>query len=103
MKYVSSYQFRLNGSAEENEASLRRAFELFGKFKPVEGLTIHHLVGRLDGNGGFSILEADDPLALADQTTKFNTFADYQIYPVADLPDVIQLIQKGVAFRDGEG
>jgi hypothetical protein len=100
VKYLLAYKFRLNGSVGDNEASMRRAFELFAKFKPVEGLTVHQLMGRLDGNGGFSILETDKPLVLADQTTKFNVFAEYEIYPVADLPEVIALIGEGMAFRD---
>jgi uncharacterized NAD(P)/FAD-binding protein YdhS len=30
-------------------------------------MTIHQMVGRLDGNGGFSIIETDNPMDLADR------------------------------------
>jgi Protein of unknown function (DUF3303) len=99
MKYVVSWTFRLNGSATENEASIRRALELYAKWTPPASTTYHQFVGRLDGMGGFAIVESDNPIDLAVDSGKFGFFLDYQLYPVVEIAESMQAIQQGVEFR----
>ncbi|MBF6353716.1 DUF3303 family protein [Nocardia higoensis] len=103
MKYVVSWQYRWNGTASENEASIQRALEAFAHWKPAAGTTYHQFVGRLDGTGGFAVVETDDPHELADAPGKFGFIADYQIYPVVDIMESIQAAQEGVEFRKSLG
>jgi hypothetical protein len=63
-------------------------------------MTYHQFVGRLDGGGGFSVVETDNPMDLADATSKFGFIADYQIYPVVDIAEAAQSLQQGIEFRD---
>jgi hypothetical protein len=37
---------------------------------------------------------------LAEQTARFNFFSDYQIYPGADPDAAIELMRRGIKFRD---
>ena len=99
MKYVVAWTFRLNGSATENEASIQRALELYAKWSPPASTTYHQFVGRLDGMGGFAIVESDNPIDLAVDSGKFGFFLDYQLYPVVDIAESMQAIQQGVEFR----
>ena len=99
MKYVVAWTFKWNGSASENEASMRRALEVFAMWTPPASMTFHQFVNRLDGTGGFAVVESDNPMDLADAPTKFGFFAEYQIYPVADIAEVVQAFQEGVKFR----
>ncbi|MGW5381365.1 DUF3303 domain-containing protein [Nocardia sp. NPDC003963] len=103
MKYVVSWTYRWNGSASENEDSIRRALEVFASWKPLDGVTYHQMVGRLDGNGGFAVVETDNPMDLFDAPKKFGFFADYEIYPVGELAEVVQQIQEGVTFLESIG
>jgi hypothetical protein len=100
MKYVVAWTYRLNGSAAENEESLRRGLAVFSKWTQPQGTTYHQFVGRMDGVGGFAVVETDNPAELADVTSKFAFIADYQIYPVLDIAQAAQALQEGVEFRD---
>ncbi len=103
MKYVVAWTYRLNGSAAENEESLRRGLAVFSKWTQPQGTTYHQFVGRLDGAGGFAVVETDNPAELADVTSKFAIIAEYQIYPVVDIAEAAQALQQGVEFRDSVG
>ncbi len=100
MKYVVAWTYRLNGSAAENEESLRRGLAVFSKWTQPPGTTYHQFVGRMDGTGGFAVVETDNAADLTDTTSKFAFIADYQIYPVIDIAQAAQALQEGVEFRD---
>lgn len=100
MKYVVSWTYRLGGSATENEASSRRGLEVFSKWTPSASTTYHQFVGRLDGSGGFAVVETDNPADLADAPSKFGFIAEYEIYPVVDIAEAMQAFQEGVEFRE---
>ena len=103
MKFVTAWTWRQGGSAKENEDAVRRVLEVYSKWKPLDSTTFHQFVGRLDGGGGFSVTETDNPADLADATSKFAPYFDYQIYPVVDIADIAQAAQEGVEFRDSIG
>jgi hypothetical protein len=103
MKYVVSWTYRWNGSAVDNEKGIQRALEVFANWNPAASVTYHQFVGRLDGSGGFAVVETDNPMDLADGPKKFGFFAEYQIYPVADIAEVVQAIQEGADFRESIG
>ena len=100
MKYVMISTTRLNGSEKENEAAVRRGLELFSKWTPLASTTIHQLVGRVDGNGGFAVVETDNPMDLLDAVGKFAPMLEYQIHPVVDIADWARTLQEGVEFRE---
>ena len=99
MKYVVSWTYHWNGSAAENEAGIERALAVFAKWTPPAGTTFHQFVGKLDGTGGFAVVETDNPMDLADAPSKFGHFAEYRIDPVADITEAVQATQQGVEFR----
>lgn len=100
MKYVMAWTSRLGGSGKENEDGVQRALQLFSKWQPPAGSTFHQFVGRIDGEGGFAVVETDDPAELLDGTSKFAPFNLFQIYPVVDMNDWAQSAQAGVDFRE---
>jgi hypothetical protein len=92
--------FRFTGSASENEEAVRRGLEVFSKWTPPAGITYHQFLGRLDGSGGFAVVEADNPMDLTDGPGKFGFIADYQVHPVGDMAEVAQAMQQGAEFRE---
>lgn len=100
MKYLVSMKFRLNASASENEAASKRILDLYSKWSPPEGTTFHQFLGRLDGAGTFAVVESDDPAAIADTTSKFGPYVEYEIHPVQDIEDTVRAAYEGVAFRE---
>jgi len=103
VKYVMTWTSRLGGSGKENEAGARRALELFSKWQQPAGTTFHQFVGRLDGEGGFAVVETENPAELLDATAKFVPFNVFQIHPVVDMDDWAQAAQQGVEFRESIG
>lgn len=100
MKYVLSWETRLNGTTAENEASAKRGLELFSKWTVPAGLKIEQFVGRIDGGGGFAVVEADSAADLLDGTSKFSPLNEFQIFPVVDLDEWIQAANNGIEYRE---
>lgn len=100
MKYLVSWTYRLNGSAADNEESLRRGLAVFSKWTQPASSTYHQFLGRVDGSGGFAVVETDNLADLADTTSKFGFIADYEIHPVLDMDQAAQALQQGVDFRE---
>lgn len=100
MKYVMTWTPRLGGSAADNEAAARRGLELFSKWQQPSSTTFHQFVSRVDGAGGFAVVETDDPADLLDGTSKFAPLNEFQLYPVVDMADWVRAAQEGVEFRE---
>ena len=77
--YVVSWQPRSN-MTEEMQA---RSLDVFGKWSPAAGTNFLQFLGRIDGPGGFAVVETDDPALLARDTAIFSTFFDMTVYPVS--------------------
>jgi len=95
MKYVISWEFRPN-TTEEAQA---RSLQVFSKWSPAEGATFVQFVGRVDGNGGFAVVETDDPALLARDTAIFGAFLDMRVYPVLDIEETARIAGEAVEFR----
>jgi hypothetical protein len=103
MKYAMTWTTRSGGSGKDNEESIRRALELFSKWQPPAGTTFHQFVARLDTEGGFAIVETDNPSELLTETSKFAPFNVFQIYPVVDMNEWVPAVQEGIDFRGSVG
>jgi hypothetical protein len=90
MKYVVTWKPRRNGSQVDNEASSAQLNSLVSKWSPSPSLTIHQVVRRVDGEGGFAVLESDNAGDLADDLFKFRTLFEYTAYPVIDSHGALQ-------------
>jgi Protein of unknown function (DUF3303) len=99
MKYVFSWTFRLGGSAADNEAGVKRLLEVFSKWTIPASTTYHQFVSRVDGNGGFAVVETDNPMDLVRDVGKFGPFLEYQVYPVVEVAEAVEAVQGGVEFR----
>jgi hypothetical protein len=103
MKYVVAWPHRLNGTAAENDESPRRGLAAYSKWSQPQTTTYHQFVGRIDGGGGFAVVESDNPADLVETTSQFATILDYQIYPVVDIAEAAHALQQGVEFREAIG
>ena len=95
MKYVISWQPRSN-MTEEMQA---RSLQVFSKWSPAEGTNYLQFLGRIDGPGGFAVVETDDPALLAGITAIFSAFFDMTIYPVLDIEEAARAGAEAIEFR----
>lgn len=82
MKYVVSWQPRSN-MTEEMQA---RSLQVFGKWSPAEGANFLQFLGRIDGPGGFAVVETDDPALLARGHRHFQHVLRYDRLPGSRCP-----------------
>ena len=70
----------------------------FGKWKPEEGLGIQAFVSKVSGNGGYVLVEANDPKVVASFVSKFNYWNDVDVVPVIDIGEAVQIGQSSLAW-----
>ena len=97
MKYVVAWELRANASEEVQSRSL----QVFSKWSPGEETNFLQFVGRVDGRGGFAVLETDDAAALARDMAIFTPFFDMSVYPVLDVQETARVGAEAVEFRRG--
>jgi hypothetical protein len=95
MKYVVSWQPR----STETEEVQARSLQVFSKWSPTEGTTYLQFLGRIDGSGGFAVVETDDPALIARDVSIFSAFFDMNVYPVLDIEEAARIGGAAVEFR----
>jgi Protein of unknown function (DUF3303) len=100
MKYLVSWTARAGGSAADNEETVKRSLAVFAKWSPPGDATFHQFLGRLDGTGGFAVVETDNPASVAEGPAKFGPYFDFDVVPVMDITETAQAANEGAEFRD---
>jgi hypothetical protein len=98
MKFVLTYTFRDGGSLEEREAATKRGMQLLGKFEP--SVQIKEWVDRIDGEGGFAVVESDDPAAMTKDIAIWAPMFHFELFPVLDVAESTAAQQEAIDFRD---
>jgi Protein of unknown function (DUF3303) len=99
MKYVVTWEGRANNS-EELQA---RSLQVFSNWSPAPGNNFLQFVGRVDGRGGFAVVETDDVTLVARDMAIFGTFFEMSVYPVLDIQESTGIAAGAVEFRSGIG
>ncbi len=99
MKYVVTWEDRQTAS-EELQA---RGLDVFGKWSPAEGATFLQFLGRIDGRGGFAVVETDDPSLVAKDMAIFGAFFEMSVYPVMEIADTAMIAAEAIEFRRAAG
>jgi hypothetical protein len=94
MKYVITWETR--PSATEETAA--RGLAVFSKWAPSEGSNFREFLGRVDGRGGFAVVETDDVANIAKDVAPFSGFFDFGVYPVQEITDTAAVGMEAVAF-----
>jgi len=96
MKYVVTWESRATAS-EELQA---RSLQVFSKWTPAEGTDFLQFVARVDGRGGFAVVETEDVTLVARDAATFGAFFDFSVYPVLDARESARIIGEAVEFRE---
>jgi hypothetical protein len=99
VKYLVSWTARAGGSAKDNEAAVKRSLDVFGKWSPPADSTFHQFVARLDGTGGYAIVETDNPASVAEGPAKFGPYFEFDVVPVIDITEGVPIVNEGIEFR----
>ncbi len=99
MKYLVSWKARGGGSGRDNEAGVARSLQVFSKWSPPSDATFHQFLTRLDGEGGFAVVESDNPASVLEGPSKFGPWFEFTVTPVLDIMEGVPLFNEGVEFR----
>ena len=100
MKFMISWTARGGGSGADNEAAAKRGLQVFGKWSPPEGDTFHQFLTRLDGEGGYAVVETDNALNILDSAAKFAPWFKFEVVPVVDIMEGTPVAAQAIEFRD---
>ncbi|RQH15702.1 MULTISPECIES: DUF3303 domain-containing protein [Bradyrhizobium] len=85
MKYMIEYKVRHGQHYEQNFGAAEALLTAFGKWKPEDGLTIQAFVSNLMGDGGYVLVETNDPTVIVSFVSKFSYWNDAEVIPVIDV------------------
>ena len=100
MKFLVSWTARSGGSGADNEADARRGLAVFGKWTPPEGDNFLQFLTRIDGNGGYAVVETDNPLNMLDSAAKFGPWFEFEVVPVVDIMEGTPIAAQAIEWRD---
>jgi hypothetical protein len=95
VKYVVTWETR-QSTSEETQA---RSLQVFSKWSPSEGADFQQFVGRVDGRGGFAVVETDDPALVAKDMATFGPFFEFSLYPVMEIAETAAIGMEAVQMR----
>jgi hypothetical protein len=99
MKYVVTWE-PLPTLTEE---TAKRSLAVFSKWSPTHPEHFQAFLGRMDGYGGFAVVETDDPTELAKDTSPFTVWFRFQIHPCLEIADMAAIQTEALAFAESIG
>ena len=95
MKYVLSWVSKPNSG----DAEAREGLGVFSRWAPSPNATFKEFLGRVDGQGGYAVVETDDPATIARDTAIFGVYFDFEVHPVVEVADNARLAMEAIEFR----
>jgi hypothetical protein len=99
-KYVVSWKVRSGGTAQQNHDDGKKLLDTFAKWQIPADQNFLQFLARADGQGGYAVVETDNPASLADAPAKFSTWLEFDIDPVIDIMDNVAVNAAGAEFRE---
>lgn len=99
MKFLVAWKPRGGGSSADNERDVARSLQVFSKWSPSPKATFHQFLTRLDGEGGYAVVESDDPAALLEGPSKFAPWFEFTLTPVMDIMEGVPVFGEAIEFR----
>ena len=97
MLFYIGWKARAGQGPKEPEAAL----EIFSRWEPPTGMEIKGMWARADG-GGFGLFEVTSAEVLYETTAPWTeAYLDYDISPIVETEMAVELLNKGIAFRNG--
>jgi hypothetical protein len=99
-KYLVTWKVRQNGTAQQNHDDAKKNLATFAKWTPPAGQDFQQFLARVDGQGGYAVVDTNDPASLTDGPSKFGTWFEFEVIPVVDIADGVGQIEAAIKFRE---
>ena len=87
MKFVVGWRGLQGRSAKKRRRDQRRVLNAFVRWLTPDDQVIHQFVLRVDGGGGFAVIETDRAAGLLESVAKFSPWFEFEVFPVVDVAD----------------
>lgn len=95
-----SWKARTGASAQQNHDDGKAVLAAFAKWQIPADQTWSEFLSRMDGEGGFAVIETDHQAGLLDGVSKFVTWLEFDIVPVVDIMGGVVVLAAGAEFRE---
>jgi Protein of unknown function (DUF3303) len=99
-KYLMSWKTRGAGTAQQNHDDGKSILEAFAKWQAPADQKWSEFLARVDGGGGFAVIETANQAGLMDGVSKFVTWLEFDVVPVVDITDGVSQLAAGAEFRE---
>ncbi len=99
-KYLMSWKNRAQGTAQQNHEDGRSITATFARWQTPADQKWAEFLQRIDGQGGYAVIETDNQAGLMDEVSKFVTWLEFEVVPVVDIMDGVAALSAGADFRD---
>ena len=99
-KYLMSWKTRAAGTAQQNHDDGKSILDAFAKWQIPDDQNYKEFLSRVDGEGGFAVIETDNQAGLLDGVSKFLTWLEFDIVPVVDIMDAVSVLAAGAEYRE---
>jgi hypothetical protein len=99
-KYLMSWKTRAAGTAQQNHDDGKSLLDAFAKWQIPADQNYREFLSRVDGQGGFAVIETDNQAGLLDGVSKFLTWLEFTIVPVVDIADAVSVSAAGAEYRE---
>jgi hypothetical protein len=96
MKYVLAYKARTSDTAKGNLDASRSAQKLLTSWQPHAPEGISEWLQRVDGTGGFAVVQTDDAAALFKDMSTWSPWLEFEVIPVIDLADATAMTEAAI-------
>jgi hypothetical protein len=101
MKFVLVYKLRGNDTAKGIDDSERSAQKLLTSWQPHAPEGISEWLTRVDGSGGFAVVETDDAAALWKDLATWTVWLEFEAIPVIDIGESTAKVDEVFQARAG--
>jgi hypothetical protein len=101
MKFVLVYKARGNDTPKDIDDSQRSAQKLLSSWQPHAPEGISEWLTRVDGTGGFAVVQTDDAGALYKDLATWSAWLEFEVIPVIDLGESTPLTDEVFQARAG--
>jgi len=99
MKYLVAWKVRSGVGGGQAEADIERSLKVFSKWSPPGDVKFLQFLTRLDGEGGYGVIESDNPAHVLEGPSKFGPWFEFTVTPVMDIMEGVPVFNEGIEFR----
>jgi hypothetical protein len=100
VKFVVGWRGLQGRSAKKRRRDQRRALNAFVRWLTPDDQVIHQFVLRVDGGGGFAVIETDRAAGLLESVAKFSPWFEFEVFPVVDVADAVGALDTAASWLD---